>query len=251
MTVVAVLVDPPRPGLVLPRLAETSPLTPGEAADLYAAMTKDVLAAVAGSGGDLLVNYRSDDLLPDEYTTDTPAEAAVRAVAADALGSADDARFEVQVGSSLSARAGNTVTHLLRDEDATSVAVVRPHTPFLFRTAIDTAAMKLRTTPVVLGPSTRGRTYYAAFAEPVDFDGAFAAAELTTLTDRARDADCDVDFLRMQPAVETGDDLADLLPMLAARRAAGRILPTHTAELVADLGLGVTFEDGDARIVRD
>jgi glycosyltransferase A (GT-A) superfamily protein (DUF2064 family) len=248
MTVVAVLVDPPRPGLVLPRLAETSPLTPAEAADLYAAMTKDALAAVAGSGGDLLVNYRSDDLLPDEFVTDTTAEAAVRAVVADALGTADDARFEVQVGSSLSARAGNTATHLLREEDATSVAMVRPRAPFLFRTAVDTAAMKLRTTPVVLGPATRGRTYYAAFAEPLDFDGAFEGGELTTLTDRALDADRDVDFLPMQPVVETGDDLADLLPMLAARRAAGRIVPTHTAELVADLDLDVS-ESGD--VVRD
>ena len=248
MTVIAVLADPPRPGLVLPELAETSPLTRAEAADLYAAMLKDALSAIENSGGDLLVNYRPDDLLPDEHVTDTDAEAAVRAEVADALGTADDVRFEVQVGSNVSARAGNTVTHLLRDEDVASAAVVRPNTPFLLRTAIDTAAMKLRSTPVVLGPATKGRTYYAAFTEPVDFESAFGSGELARLAERGDAAGVDVDFLPVQPAVETGDDLADLLPIFAARRAAERIVPAHTAELVADLGLAVT-DDGD--VVRD
>ena len=248
MTVIAVLADPPRPGLVLSDLAETSPLTEREAADLYAAMLKDALSAIQNSGGDLLVNYRPDDLLPDEHVTDTDAEAEVRAVVADALGTADDVRFEVQVGSNVSARAGNTVTHLLRDEDVASAAVFRPNTPFLLRTAIDTAAMKLRSTPVVLGPATRGRTYYAAFTEPVDFEGAFGPGELARLAERGDAADLDVDFMPVQPAVETGDDLADLLPILAARRAAERIVPGHTAELTADLGLRVT-DDGD--VVRD
>ena len=248
MTVIAVLADPPRPGLVLPDLPETSPLTEAEAADLYAAMLKDAVSAVRASGGDLLVNYRPDDLFSDAYATDTAAEAEVRAVVADALGNADDVRFEVQVGSDVSARAGNTVTHLLRDEEVTSAAVVRPTTPFLLRTAIDTAAMKLRSTPVVLGPGTRGRVYYAAFAESVDFEGAFGAGELETLTRRGTAAGGDVDFLPMQPVVETGDDLADLLPILAARREAERIVPGHTARLVADLGLRAT--DG-GEVVRD
>ena len=242
MTVIAVLADPPRPGLVLPEVAETSPLSEAEAADLYTAMLKDVLSAVRASGGDLLVNYRPDDLLPDAHVTDTSAEAEVRAVVADALGNADDVRFEVQVGSDVSARAGNTVTHLLRDEEANSAAVVRPNTPFLLRTAIDTAAMKLRSTPVVLGTGTRGRTYYAAFAEPVDFADALGAGELETLTRRGTAAGHDVDFIPMQPVVQTGADLADLLPILAARREAERIVPGHTARLLGGFDLNVTDE---------
>lgn len=254
MTVIAVLVDPPRGGLVLPDLAATSPLSEAEAADLYAAMLKDVLVAVDASGGDLLVNYRSKGDLPeviDGSGADAEAEAEIRALAADALDSLDDVRFEVQVGSTFDARAGNTATHLLREEDAQSVAVARGNAPFLSRTAIDTAAMKLRRTPVVLGPVPEGRTYYAAFTDLVDFEGAFAPPALDTLAARAGDADLDVDFLPMQPTVERGGDLRTLLPLLTARRRAGRIVPEHTAAYVDELGLGVTEDaDGGLRLVR-
>ncbi|ELK55755.1 hypothetical protein D320_02987, partial [Haloferax sp. BAB-2207] len=84
MTVIAVLAEPPRPGLVLSELAETSPLSEAEAADLYAAMLKDVCIAVERSGGDLLVNYRAEDDLPDEFAGDHDSEAEIRSVVADA-----------------------------------------------------------------------------------------------------------------------------------------------------------------------
>jgi 2-phospho-L-lactate guanylyltransferase (CobY/MobA/RfbA family) len=249
MTVIAVLADPPREGLVLPELAATSPLSEAEAAECYAAMLQDVVTAVARSGGDLLVNYRPDDSLPETHA-DGDAEAEVRAVVADALGGTDDVRFEVQVGSTFDARAGNTVTHLLRDEGATSAAVVRGNAPFLARTAIDSAAMKLRSTPIVLGPATEGRTYYAAFAEPIDFEGAFETPELSTLTDRGRGADLDVDFVPMQPVVERGEDLLTALPLLEARRAAGRLVPVHFAAFVDEVGLGVARGGDEPRLVR-
>ncbi|MFB6108764.1 MAG: hypothetical protein ABEJ82_07995 [Haloplanus sp.] len=250
MTVIAVLADPPRPGLVCSDLAATSPLTEADAADCYAAMLKDVFVAVERSGGDLLVNYRPDELLPEAEVTDTPAAAEVRALAAEALENVEDARFEPQVGSTFDARAGNTVTHLLREEGANSAAVVRGTAPFLARTLVDNAAMKLRRSSVVLGPSTRGRTYYAAFADPVDFDGAFAAPELETLTHRGRDAGHEVDFVPLRPVVETGDDLLDALPLLRSRVAAERIVPTHTAAFVDDVGLRVDYDDG-GRLVRE
>ncbi|WP_224337374.1 TIGR04282 family arsenosugar biosynthesis glycosyltransferase [Haloprofundus halobius] len=250
MTVVAVLADPPRPGLVLPNLAETSPLTESEAADLYAAMLRDTFLAAVRSGGELLVNYRPDDLLPDEFVTDEPAAAAVRAVAADALGDLSDVRVEKQVGSTFDARAGNTVSHLLNTEGEQSVAVVRGNAPLLTRTLVDSAAMKLRSTPVVLGPSTDGRCYYAAFTDTIDFAEAFTASEIETLAARGHDAGLDVDFVPMQPTIETGEDLLTVLPMLHARREAGRIVPKHTAEFVAELGLRVVAEDGEKRVVR-
>ncbi|WP_117595038.1 DUF2064 domain-containing protein [Haloprofundus halophilus] len=251
MTVVAVFADPPRPGLVLPELAETSPLTEDEAAEFYAAMLRDAFLAAARSGGELLVNYRPDDLLPDEFVTDEPAAAAVRALAADTLGDLSDVRVEKQVGSTFDARAGNTVSHLLNAEDARSVAVVRGNAPFLTRTLVDSAAMKLRTTPVVLGPSTNGRSYYAAFTEPIDFAGAFTHPEIETLAAHGHDAGLDVDFVPMQPTVGTGEDLLTVLPMLHARREAGRIVPKHTAEFVAEHGLRVVAEDGEPRVVRN
>jgi len=251
MTTIAVLADPPRAGLVATDLAATSPLTEGEAAEWYAAILKDVFVAVDRSGGDLLVNYRPDDLLPEEHVTETASEAAVRAVAASALDDLDGVRFEPQVGSTVAARAGNTVTHLLREEDVVSAAVVEPTIPFLTRPLIDSAAMKLRRSEVVLGASTRGRVYYAGFTEPIDFSDAFADPALETLTARGGDTDFDVDFLPMQPVVETREDLLDALPVLNARVDAERPVPVHTATVVNDLGLRVERDGAEPRVVRD
>lgn len=249
MTTIAVLADPPRPGLVLPELAETSPLTEAEAAEFYAASLKDACLAVAGSGGELLVNYRPEDLLPETHRSETTAEAEVRALVAQALPDLDDVRFERQVGSTPSARAGNTVAHLLREEGVQSAAVVRGNAPLLTRSAVDSAAMKLRSSPVVLGPGTAGRAYYAAFAEPVDFEDALGEGELETLTERARGEGHAVDYIPLQPVVERGSDLLTLLPLLASRVAAERIVPQYTTTLVRDLGLRVAESDDSRRTV--
>ncbi|GAB3694054.1 DUF2064 domain-containing protein [Halorubrum pallidum] len=251
MTVVVVLAKPPREGLVATGIAESTPLSAAEAAELYESLFRDAVLAVDRSGGDLLVNYPVDDDLPAEYRTDTTPEAELRTLVADTLGGTGDARFERQVGSSFGARAGNTVTHLLREENADSVAVVTPSAPLLSRTLVDSAAMKLRTNEVVLGPSTRGRTYYAGFTEPIDFDGAFAPPSLPTLAARGRDADLDVEFVEPSPSMVDGDDLLDALPVLRARFAAQRVVPDYTAAFVHDHGLDVVVEDGEPRAVRD
>ncbi|MFB6096464.1 MAG: hypothetical protein ABEJ74_03645 [Haloferacaceae archaeon] len=250
MTVVAVLADPPRPGLALPELAASGPLTEGEAADLAAAMLQDTLQAVRQSGGDLLVNFRPDDALPEQHRTDTAPEAEVRALAAEALPDLDGVRFEPQVGSTADARAGNTVTHLLREEGADTVALVRPTAPLLARTTIDNAAMKLRRAPVVLGAAPDGRVHYVAFAEPIDFAGAFATPELATLADRGADAGLDVAFLELLPVLERPDDLLTVLPLLEARRTAGRAVPERTVAVLDDLGLAVVEGDSGPELVR-
>lgn len=268
MTVLAVFADPPRPGLVLPELAESSPLSEAEAADLYAASLKDTFAAAERSGGELLINYRPDELLPGghaatprderaesdanrEHEIDRSAEAEVRALAVDALEDPDDARFEVQVGSTLSARAGNTITHLLEREEVQSAAVVPGTAPMLTRKDIDGAAMKLRRNEVVLGPSERGGVYFAGFTDAVDFEDAYATPELETLTVRGVDAGHEVEYLPAKSRVETGVGLLSLVPVLNARIAAGRIVPEHTATLLHEWGLRVVEEDGEPTLVRE
>jgi glycosyltransferase A (GT-A) superfamily protein (DUF2064 family) len=251
MTTVAVLCDPPRPGVVLPELVETSPLASEEAADLYAAMLGDDDRAVADSGGELLINYRPDDALPDtDADPDPDAEARLRAVVGTALGDPDAARFEVQVGETFAGRAGNTATHLLEREEVGTVAVVEPTAPFLARSHVDNAAMKLRRSEAVLGSSTRGRVYYAGFAEPIDFEGAYTPPAVETLTDRGLDAGLEVDFLPTLPVVETGTDLVDALTLLRARRRAGRIVPERTADCLDDLGVAVVERGGDLELAR-
>ena len=238
MTTVAVLCDAPEPGRVLESLAETSPLTGTEVADLYGALLKDAVLTVDRSGGDLLVNYRDEER-----------EAAVREVVAEAIDPAD-ARFEVQVGETFSGRAGNTATHLLEQEAVGSVAVVRPEAAFLARTGIDEAAMKLRSSEVVLGPAPRGRVYYASFAAPIDFGDAYAPPALETLTDRAVDAGHAVDFLGSGPLLETGADLADVIVQLRARRKGEAIVPPHLAEWVAESDLVVEADGGELTLER-
>jgi Uncharacterized protein conserved in bacteria (DUF2064). len=251
MTVIAVLALPPREGLVLPALSETSPLSSAAATELYEATLVDTIRAIDRSGATPLINYPESDQLPAAHRTDTEPVADLRAVVADALDDPADVRFEPQVGSTFSARAGNTVTHLLREEGAASVAVIRGTAPLLSRTVIDGAAMKLRTNDVVVGPTAAGRVYYAGFTEPIDFAEVFEGVELQRLADRAADADLSTAFLGSSPVVETGGDLRTLIPQLRARIAAERIVPERTAAFVHERGLAVVESDDGLELVAD
>jgi glycosyltransferase A (GT-A) superfamily protein (DUF2064 family) len=239
MTTVAVFADPPRPGLVLPNLVETTPISPEEAADLYGAMLADTCLAVEQSGGELLVNYRTEELLPNEYSGDPEAE--IRSLLDGVLD--ESPRMEEQVGSTHAARVGNTLTHLLETEEVASAAALSPTAPLCFRTHIDSAAMKLRNSPVVLGPATRGRIAFAGFTDPIDFEGAYDSPAVETLAWRAGDADLETDFLPMLPVVETGSDLTTVVSLIRARRVAGRIVPPNTTEWIE--GGGVRVESGE------
>ena len=251
MTIIAVLALPPREGLVLPALSETSPLSSAAATDLYAASLVDTIRAIDRSGAEPLINYPESDQLPAAHRTDTEPVAELRAVIADALDDPSDVRFEPQVGSTFSARAGNTITHLLREEGAASAAAIRGTAPLLSRTMIDKAAMKLRTNEVVIGPTTGGRSYYAGFTEPIDFDGVFTGVEVQRLANRAADADLSTAFLGFSPVVQTGGDLRTLIPQLRAHIAAERIVPERTATFMNDHGLAVVDTDDGRELVAD
>jgi len=246
MTTIAVLADPPRDGVVLPKLIGESLLTPAEATELYAALLADVCAAVDSSGADLLVNYRPEEQLPDG---DTDSEAAVRAAVSDMIDT-DATRFEVQVGSTFSARVGNTITHLLDREGVRTAAAVTPSSALLGRQHIDSAAMKLRSNDVVLGPSTDGRVTYAGFAEPIDFEDAYAGPQIETLVERATDAGLSIDFLPTVPVLSTPADLATVVPQLRARQRAGRLVPTRTMDVIDSLGLRVVEAEGETVVKR-
>jgi hypothetical protein len=233
------MADPPVEGVVLPELAG-GVLDESEATALYAAMLTDVCRAVEASGAELLVNYRPAEQVPDGVDP----EAAVREPLDAALDAPADARYEVQVGSSFSARVGNTVTHLLDREGVQTAAAVEPTAGLLTRQFVDSAAMKLRSSGVVLGPATDGRVYYAGFGEPVDFEDAYETPTVQKLTDRAMDASLGVDFLPTVPVVETPADLRTVVPLLRARHRAERVVPPRTTTLVQELGLRVS-SDGD------
>jgi hypothetical protein len=246
MTTVAVLADPPHPDVALPDLVASSPLSGSAAADLYTALLRDTVLAVDRSGGELLVNYRSADALG----LDVDSEAEIRSVLDDVV-DADSARFEVQVGETFAGRAGNTATHLLETEGVGSVGIVRPEAALLARTDVDEAAMKLRSSPVVLGPAPGGRVTYAAFAEPIDYADCYAPPPLETLTDRALDRGLDVDFLETKPYLQTASDLADVIVEVRARSRADAIVPPHLASWIAESDLAVTADaDGSLELRR-
>lgn len=249
MATVAVLADPPVEGVVLPELVASTPLSETEALDLYEAMFVDICRGVQTGGADLLVNYRESEAVagaPD----DVDSEEALRELLEESLDAPEEARYEVQVGETFAGRVGNTVTHLLETEDERSVAAVEPTTPFLGREQVGSAAMKIRSSDVVLGPTTNGRVYYAAFAEPIDFENAYARPAVETLTERARDADLDVDFMPMAPVVETATDLAEVVTQIRAQLRAGRNVPIETARVVDDLGLFVDADGDDMTVAR-
>jgi len=240
MAIHAVLVDPPRPGLVLPNLVDVTPLSGAEAADLYAAMAADVLRAAERSGGELLVNYRDEETLPAEHVDpEHSAEAEVRLLAADVLSEPDAARYEVQVGSTRAARAGNTATHLLEREGADSVSILDPRAPTVARTDLDGAAMSLRRDETVIGPAPGGRVYYHGMTESVDFEGIYDPPELPAVARRATDANHGVSFAGMHPVVATEAGLVTLLSLLEARAAAARPVPEATMEALSELDLRV------------
>lgn len=239
MTTVALLADPPEEGLVLPELLDAV-LTEAQAVSLHRALIGDVSEAICNSGGELLVNYRPADHLP-EGTADP--ERAIRSVIEDSLDDAgigaDGVRYEVQVGSTFAARAGNTVTHLLEREGVRTAAVVTPAAAFLGREHVDSAAMKLRRSDVVLGPTSDGGVYYAGFARPIDFTDAYAHPAVETFVARASEAERSVDFVPMLPTIRTPADLQTAIPFLRARADAGTRVPSRTSAVLDELSIGV------------
>ncbi|AEM56491.1 hypothetical protein HISP_04510 [Haloarcula hispanica N601] len=246
MTTVTVLADPPVEGFVLQDLAGDL-LDDAEAAKLYEAMLLDVCRAVEISGAELLVNYRASEQVPDGVDPET----AVREPVTEALESPGNARFEVQVGSTFAGRVGNTVTHLLNREDVATVAAVEPTAALLNRQLIDSAAMKLRSSGVVLGPAEGGRVYYAGFGEPIDFEDSYATPAVETIGERAADAGLDVDFLPSTPVLETQSDLKTMVPLLRARNRAGRVVPERTMTFFDDLGIRVVDNGGEPTVVQE
>jgi Uncharacterized protein conserved in bacteria (DUF2064). len=265
MPIIALLADPPREGLVYPKIVEDSPLTAASATELYTAVLKDMIRAIAQSGASLLINHPTEEQLSESETvqdagesgaesgSQIPPEAELRSVVAETIATPDSVRFEPQVGSTFSARAGNTATHLLREEGAKSVAILRPQVPLLTRTRIDQASIKLRSNDAVIGPGTEGRCYYPAFGVPIDFEAVFTDPEVESITARAREGDGsepgDVEFVPPLPVLERGADLLDIVPNVRARVRAGRQVPEHTAQFVADHGLRVRAVDGERRLV--
>lgn len=241
MTTVVVPADPPREELAYPGLVEETPLSAADATTLYTATLSDVCRSAALSGGDVIVNYRPTDLLDDAARRpDTDPETDLRDALADAVDvPVDDLRFEVQVGSTPSARRGNTITHLLDEAGVGSVAVIEPDAPLLFRTQVDSLSMSLRRTDVILAPGGGGTVAMSGFGDTIDFTDAYASPALRTVTERALDAGHDPDYMAGARRIRSAADLVSVVVEIQARDRADRIVPPHTAATIESLGLDV------------
>lgn len=246
MTTVLVVADPPGPW-ALPGLSGV--LDEAGRTRLATAFLQDACRASAAAAGEWLVAVRDGE----EVEPDTEeARQAVR----EALNGVDNVdasavRIERQVGSTPSARLGNAVTHLLDEEDATSVLALWPGAPLMGRADIDGAAMKLRQRSVVLAPATRGRLALAGFRNPIDFTDALTPPPLSTVVARASDAGLEVDFVADQIRVDTHADLTSLVVALRARQRAERLVPAHTLSAITELGLRLSVEGSTPTVVAD
>ncbi len=233
---VVVPLDPPTADLAEHALERVGDDLPKRAlADLYRATAIDVIRAVASSGGDLLINYRDAETLPETATDIDDPKGAVRSLTEEAIGDVTGVRFERQVGSTRSARIGNTVTHLLEREGVQSVAVLEPTAPLVERTEIDGIAMALRRKDVVLGPAGTGELYVSAFAEPIDFTDVYEHQPIERVARAAADGATDlrVGFAPRVPLVSTPAGLRGTVLEMAARQTTDHPVPRATAEAVA------------------
>ena len=244
--IVVVPVDPPEPEFLPRSLVDESPLGEAEALDLYVASVQDVVKSVSASGGELLINYRDGDTLP-ESSVGATVEADWRELIAPAIDDAEAIRFESQVGSTPSARVGNTVSHLLEQEEAASVGVLEPTASLVQRTQIDGAAMSARRHEVVLGPDGTGSVYFAAFTEPIDFETAYRRPALSRLASRAEDRGHSIGFTPTVPTIDHPTGLAGTIAAVEAYRSARRSLPEATAAVIDELGLTIDDTGSVAR----
>ncbi|MFB6071091.1 MAG: DUF2064 domain-containing protein [Halanaeroarchaeum sp.] len=247
MTVAVALVNPPREGLAASELVETTDLSPDEGVALAEAVLADFFEIMAETNVDLLINYPAAEDLPVGHRTGDP-EGEIRAVASGVLDddSLESVRFEVQVGSSRAARAGNAITHLLRDEEETSAALIDHRVPLLERSVVDEAAIKLRRSETVIGPAADGEFFFAGFRDPIDFTDLFADVPIRTVVDRSIAEGHAVDFVRRREVLTHPRDLRTVVSLLRSRRAANRRVPDHTMRAVDELGLRVV--DGELGI---
>ncbi|MFB6162691.1 MAG: hypothetical protein ABEJ86_04525 [Halococcoides sp.] len=194
---------------------------------LREALLCDACRAVAASGSDPLVTVepiagdRADDRALD----------AVEAALDRGLETAP--RVEPQVGSTPSARLGNTVTHLL--DERSSVGVVFAGA-IVDRSTLDQATIQLRTADVVLGPAPGGRLAYAGFVDPIDFESALDAPAIRTVADRAEEADRETTTIDLRPRVTDRETLADVTALVEARRRAGDRVPETLAAWIEEFG---------------
>ncbi len=241
MTTVVLLPDPPVEGIACEELVERTGLTTADGLALYRALLADTMVTLERSTIDILVNYpTTEDLPADAEEIDPKAE--LREIAAKAMepDRFEEVRFEPQVGSDFSAKAGNAITHLIREEGVQSAAVLRPCVPRLARSIIDEAALKLRRADVVLGPANRGEIYYAGFSDLIDFEGVFDSRPVEEVTRRAVAKNLEVDFLRSREVLGRPEDLNGVLTRLTANTLAGKPVPERFWETIQE-------RDRDAR----
>lgn len=229
MTTIVVLADGPREDEPFETL-----LSAENAQLLRKAMLADVCELVQHGAADLLVNYADGVKTEIQELLDSE------------LNNPDAVRYEPQVGSTPAARVGNALTHLLENENAETVGVVDPSAVFLRREHIGTLAMKLRMSDVVVGPAPDGRLTLVGMTKPFDFTDVYDPPAVETVTARAASAGLDVDFLAMTPLVDSVADLRTAIPLLNARRTAGRAVPARTTARIEQWGLQVR----DGAVVR-
>lgn len=190
---------------------------------LREALLIDACRAVQASGSDLVVT-----VAPTDGDADRADDRAIEAVEATLdRGLETTPRVEPQVGSTPSARLGNTVTHLL-EAGASSVGAVFPGA-IVDRSTLDQATIQLRTADAVLGPDPGGDVAYAGFTAPIEFTDALESPAIRTLVERAVAAGLETTTIDSRPRVSDPDSLDGVRALIEARALAGDRVPEALA----------------------
>ena len=233
MTVHVVYADPQELRDPFPALVGDGYLDRKAAQLLAEAMLQDTTAAVAESGGDLVVTHPPES---NEDQSDEPRER-LREVLSGALPGMDAVQFESQVGDRPTERVENACRHIVSRADVASVAVLDGRAPLLDRTDLDNAGMKLRRSEVVVGPAPAGRVAYLGMTEPIELSRLHWPLALGALVDRAVTNGHTVDWLPLQVWVGGRSGLETLTTLIRADQTASRRVPERTAAAIDAVGL--------------
>lgn len=200
MTAIGILGLPPDSASIVSNLRDTTALEIEQIQSLVAGVTQDTARAAFESGGEPLVVVPKDPgagIIPNgSPDVRTYLESILEPVVPE-NDSIQWYEHDAAPGRSL-----NTVLDGLAEvSNAASVAVIAPLTPFVQRRHVDTAAMRLRSADLVVGPATDGCGYFIGRHRDragADWSG---TADLDGVVSAAQDTGEEVDWLPILPSI--------------------------------------------------
>lgn len=246
MTALAVPVPPSDVMRIRDRLVASTPLTFDEVTKLMVATCQDVCHAVAGSGGEAFI-------VPLEPETSIPGWTNPSEITEEIARTATDADNEITVTPTqpVDETGMQRLLDLVRERsDEASLAVVTPVTPLIQRRHVDAAAMRLRTSDVVVGPTSRCGWYFFGVSRETDLTLGPDACALPTITRDVLEAEVSIASIPFLPRMETNEELSTILGLVDLATITDPARAPFTRSWAERTGIQIGVEDGGVQITR-